>query len=144
MHYKHCCSCCTLPDRHIIHHTYWLCKRFTKVCSLFVNPAEFWHMWHRQRAVVLTPKSKVVKVLVQETANQLISISRSVEASPASRSHFRHPESNPLISLPFSLFKPALCGGLFVLHFFLPPLLPNFLAASPIWGLTFYLQAFSA
>jgi len=25
-----------------------------------------------------------------------------------------------------------------------PHLLPNFLAASPIWGLTFYLQAFTA
>lgn len=48
MHYKHYYSYCTLPDRHIIHHTYWLCKRFAKVCSLFVNPAEFWHMWHRQ------------------------------------------------------------------------------------------------
>ena len=59
------------------------CERYRKWCKrhayLFKlsNAEEVYAL--AKRAVVLTPKSKVVKVLVQEAANQLISISRSVE-----------------------------------------------------------------
>ena len=56
------------------------CERYRKWCKrhayLFKqsNAEEVYAL--AKRAVVLTPKSKVVKVLVQEAANQLISISR--------------------------------------------------------------------
>ena len=59
------------------------CERYRKWCKLHAylfklsNAEEVYAL--AKRAVVLTPKSKVVKVLVQEAANQLISISRSVE-----------------------------------------------------------------
>lgn len=59
------------------------CERYRKWCKrhayLFKlsNAEEVYAL--AKRAVVLTPKSKVVKVLVQEAANQLSSISRSVE-----------------------------------------------------------------
>ena len=59
------------------------CERYRKWCKrhayLFKlsNAEEVYAL--AKRAVVLTPKAKVVKVLVQEAANQLISISRSVE-----------------------------------------------------------------
>ena len=59
------------------------CERYRKWCKLH---AYFFKLRNAEKvyalaksAVVLTPKSKVVKVLVQEAANQLISISRSVE-----------------------------------------------------------------
>ena len=59
------------------------CERYRKWCKrhayLFKqsNAEEVYAL--AKRVVVLTPKSKVVKVLVQEAANQLSSISRSVE-----------------------------------------------------------------
>lgn len=59
------------------------CERYRKWCKLH---AYFFKLRNAEKvyalaksAIVLTPKSKVVKVLVQEAANQLISISRSVE-----------------------------------------------------------------
>ena len=59
------------------------CERYRKWCKLH---AYFFKLRNAEKvyalaksAVVLTPKSKVVKVLVQEAANQLSSISRSVE-----------------------------------------------------------------
>ncbi|MBQ7491739.1 MAG: hypothetical protein IJT76_03980, partial [Clostridia bacterium] len=45
-------------------------------------------------------------------------------------------------AISLSLLRPAFCGGFFVLFFFPTCCLQIFFRSCPVWGLTFYLQAF--